>query len=70
MRSDVNGQVKSAMKAHHDLLVAVGQEMIREQALEYFGIEDDSSKPLKMSLKTVQERNVQTTNMTTWRRWF
>ena len=37
--------MKSATKAHHELLVAVGQEMIREQALEYFGMEDDSSKP-------------------------
>lgn len=46
-RSDVNGKVKGAFKSHHDFLLLIGKQMIIEQFLEYFGMENRLSEPTK-----------------------
>lgn len=44
-RGDVNGKVKGKFKQHNELLLCVGKAMIKEQALEYFGMENEDSDP-------------------------
>ena len=44
-RGDVNGNVKSNFRAHEDLLLMVGQQMVIEQALELFDLDACDSQP-------------------------
>lgn len=44
-RSNVTGKVKGKFQPHFDLLMTVGEGMIREQFLEYFSMENIESEP-------------------------
>ena len=46
-RKDVTGNVKSNFKAHWDLLMTVGEHMIMEQVMEFFGMDTPASQPTK-----------------------
>ncbi|KAK6175941.1 hypothetical protein SNE40_014314 [Patella caerulea] len=65
-RNDVNGKVKGRFKPHHELLVAVGEGMIREQILEFCNMEceDDIPQHIKLEgfdkLKDFDKREVLT----------
>lgn len=57
-RSDVNGKVKGRFQPHFDLLMAVGEEMVTEQFLEFFDMATESSIPkhrLLMDITTKSE---------------
>ena len=62
-RTDVNGNVKDRYQAHADFLLTVGKQLIVEQALEFFGMEDLYGKPTRNIattdvLKTKQEKAI------------
>ncbi|KAH3809428.1 hypothetical protein DPMN_137797 [Dreissena polymorpha] len=48
-RSDVNGKVKGAFKAHHDFLSLAGKQMVKEQLMEFFGMESPDSSCTRFS---------------------
>ncbi|XP_053386739.1 uncharacterized protein LOC128550851 isoform X2 [Mercenaria mercenaria] len=67
-RKEVNGKVKGAFKTHHEFLLLVGQQMIIEQFLEYFGMESASSSPTKnvpSFKRSLSERRAQMQEMLT-----
>lgn len=44
-RSDVNGKVKGRYQARFDLIILVGEEMIKEQFIEYLQYNNENSHP-------------------------
>ena len=44
-RTDVNGKVKGRFKPHYELLMAVGEGLVKEQFIEFFNMDNESSKP-------------------------
>lgn len=46
-RSSINGKVKSRFKAHHELMMVLGKSLIKENLLEFFGMETENAMPSK-----------------------
>lgn len=44
-RTNVNGQVKGRFQPHFDLLMTVGEGMVKEQFMEFFQMENKYSQP-------------------------
>ena len=44
-RTDVNDKVKSNFQAHIDLLSIIVKGLVKEQALSFFGMENEIAKP-------------------------
>ncbi|KAL5013819.1 hypothetical protein ScPMuIL_008089 [Solemya velum] len=57
-RTNVNGQVKGHFQSHYDLLMAVGEVLVKEQFLEFFNVENETSKPAHPLLTEVEDDNL------------
>ncbi|KAL5017472.1 hypothetical protein ScPMuIL_007061 [Solemya velum] len=57
-RTNVNGQVKGHFQSHYDLLMAVGEDLVKEQFLEFFNMENETSKPTHPLLTEVEGDNL------------
>lgn len=55
-RSNINGIVKGRFRPHHDLLMVVGEAMVKEQFLEFFQMEDKDSSPIHDLLADIVEK--------------
>ncbi|KAL5016965.1 hypothetical protein ScPMuIL_006554 [Solemya velum] len=57
-RTNVNGQVKGHFQSHYDLLMAVGEGLVKEQFFEFFNMENETSKPAHPLLTEVEDENL------------
>ena len=59
--SNVNGTVKGIFRPHHDLLMVVGESLIKEQFIEYFKMETIDTKPEIDLLTSTDEKTMDET---------
>jgi hypothetical protein len=52
----VTGRVKGRFRPHHDLLMVVGEAILKEQFMEYFNMGDMESKPEIELLTSTEEK--------------
>lgn len=57
-RTNVNGKVKGRFQPHYDLLMAVGEGLVKEQFFEFFNMENESSKPAHPLLTELEDDNL------------
>lgn len=57
-RTNVNGKVKRRFQPHYDLLMAVGEGLVKEQFFEFFNMENESSKPAHPLLTELEDDNL------------
>ncbi|XP_071139042.1 uncharacterized protein, partial [Mytilus edulis] len=56
-RTYVNGKVKGRFQPHYDLLMAVGEGLIKEQIFEFFQMENEYSKQTHPLLTELEDDN-------------
>ena len=55
-RDSVNGKVKTRFKCHYDLFMVFGKALMKEQLIEFFGMEEEGSIPTKNFDAEIYER--------------
>ena len=55
----MNGKVKSGFSSHEDFLLTVTEALLKEQAMQYFGMEDMDSPPTRNFLTSPESANTE-----------